>query len=255
MKCSQTNTVLLSSCSFCSSDERGPSLYGSPLINQKLLTLGNRPLSSSSCLPVVVFSHGYGSIRTSSTALSCDLASHGFVLACVEHRDRSACTTVRKIPKPGAPGEYEDEWIPFKMFGVGKKKQTEEFPLRMRQVKLSKMYHVLYTRQRLGSSTAMQVVSALEFYSVLVGKELFVVQVQQRASEVGKALDLLQLLNEGGEVTNMMGERFDWGQFRGRLQLDTAAVMGHSFGGATTVHTLLADRRFKYAACMFLPSK
>ena len=32
------------------------------------------------------------------------------------------------------------------------------------------------------------------------------VQVQQRASEIGKALDLLQLLNEGGEVTNMMGE-------------------------------------------------
>ena len=72
------------------------------------------------------------------------------------------------------------------------------------------------------------------------------VQVQQRASEVGKALDLLQLLNEGGEVTNMMGERFDWGQFRGRLQLDTAAVMGHSFGGSTTVHTIFTDKRFKY---------
>ena len=63
--------------------------------------------------------------------------------------------------------------------------------------------------------------------------------------EVGKALDLLQLLNEGGEVTNMMGERFDWVQFRGRLQLDTAAVMGHSFGGATTIQTLYTDKRFK----------
>ena len=78
------------------------------------------------------------------------------------------------------------------------------------------------------------------------------VQVQQRASEVGKALDLLQLLNEGGEVTNMMGERFDWGQFRGRLQLDTAAVIGHSFGGSTTVHTLFNDKRFKY---VMQPSK
>ena len=80
-------------------------------------------------------------------------------------------------------------------------------------------------------------------------------QVQQRASEIGKALDLLQLLNEGGEVTNMMGERFDWGQFRERLQLDTAAVMGHSFGGSTIVHTLFTDKRFKYAVCVMQPSK
>ena len=77
-------------------------------------------------------------MRTGSTALSCDLASHGFIMACVEHRDRSACTTVRKIPKPGAPGEYEDEWIPLTMVGAGKKKRAEEFPLRMRQVKSSK---------------------------------------------------------------------------------------------------------------------
>ena len=70
-------------------------------------------------------------------------------------------------------------------------------------------------------------------------------QVLQRAAEARKALDLLQLLNEGGEVLNMMGERFDWGQFRGRLQLDTAAIMGHSFGGATTIQTLIDDNRFK----------
>ena len=46
-------------------------------------------------------------------------------------------------------------------------------------------------------------------------------------------------------MTNMMGERFDWGQFRGRLQLNTAAVMGHSFGGATTIQALSEDPRFK----------
>ena len=46
-------------------------------------------------------------------------------------------------------------------------------------------------------------------------------------------------------MTNMMGERFDWGQFRGRLQLNTAAVMGHSYGGTTTLKTLYTDKRFK----------
>ena len=70
-------------------------------------------------------------------------------------------------------------------------------------------------------------------------------QVKQRASEVGKALDLLGLLNEGADVQNMMDVEFDFGQFRGCLDLSTAAVMGHSVGGGTAVQTLLTDKRFK----------
>ena len=69
--------------------------------------------------------------------------------------------------------------------------------------------------------------------------------MNQRACEVGKSLDLLGLLNDGVHVQNMMDLKFDFGQFRGRLDLSTAAVMGHSFGGATTVQTLLTDQRFK----------
>ena len=60
-----------------------------------------------------------------------------------------------------------------------------------------------------------------------------------------KALDLLSLLNEGGEIFNMMGGNYDLGQFKGRLKLDVAAVMGHSFGGATTIQALSEDNRFK----------
>ena len=70
-------------------------------------------------------------------------------------------------------------------------------------------------------------------------------QVLQRASEF---LDFLHLLNEGGDsgvVSNMTGERFHRSQFRGPLQLDTAAVMGHSFSGATMIQTLSEDPQFK----------
>ncbi len=77
-------------------------------------------------------------------------------------------------------------------------------------------------------------------------KYLISVQVKQRAFEVKQSLSLLHLLNDGGEIRNMLegGTTFDYGQFKGRLDVATAAVMGHSFGGATTVQTLSEDSRF-----------
>ena len=108
------------------SDTRCPALYAAPL---------TREMKTTRSHPVIVFSHGVGAIRTSYSALSCELASHGYVLACVEHRDRSACTTVRKIPKPGAPGEYQDEWLSMTYPG-GKLsiKSLRQLPERRRQV-------------------------------------------------------------------------------------------------------------------------
>ena len=71
-------------------------------------------------------------------------------------------------------------------------------------------------------------------------------QVKQRAFDVQQGLNLLHLLNDGGEIRNMLEgcATFDYGQFKGRLDVGTAAVMGHSFGGATTVQTLSEDSRF-----------
>ena len=69
--------------------------------------------------------------------------------------------------------------------------------------------------------------------------------MKQRADEVKKSLDILCLLNEGGEVRNMMVGNYDFKQFKGRMDTSTAAVMGHSFGGGTTVQTLSEDTRFK----------
>ena len=36
--------------------------------------------------PVVIFSHGLSAIKTISSGICCDLASHGYVVASVEHR-------------------------------------------------------------------------------------------------------------------------------------------------------------------------
>ena len=50
-----------------------PALYGAPL-------------KTSTPLPVVMFSHGTGGMRTSYSAVCCDLASHGYLVAAIEHR-------------------------------------------------------------------------------------------------------------------------------------------------------------------------
>jgi len=63
--------------------------------------------------------------------------------------------------------------------------------------------------------------------------------------DVKKALDLLTLLNEGATVHNMMEGNFNFKQFQGSMDLNLVAVMGHSFGGATTIQTLSEDPRFK----------
>ncbi len=69
--------------------------------------------------------------------------------------------------------------------------------------------------------------------------------MKQRADDVKKSLDLLGFLNEGAEVRDMLGGSYDFKQFKGRMDISAAAVIGHSFGGATTLQTLLEDNRFK----------
>ena len=63
---------------------------------------------------------------------------------------------------------------------------------------------------------------------------------------MGQVLDILHLLNEGGDVHDMLGGQFDFTQFKGRLNMELAAVCGHSFGGGTVIQTLSEDPRFRY---------
>ena len=78
-----------------------------------------------------------------------------------------------------------------------------------------------------------------------VGLLILCMQVKKRSSDARRALDVLGLLNEGAPVGNLLGVDLDFGQFKGRLDLNMAGMMGHSFGGATVIQTLSEDQRFK----------
>ncbi|NWU82936.1 PAFA2 acetylhydrolase, partial [Onychorhynchus coronatus] len=75
--------------------------------------------------PLIIFSHGLGAFRTLYSSVCTELASWGFVVAALEHRDHSAATTYFCTAEPG-----REEWIPFQGVPQGQK----EFYFRNKQV-------------------------------------------------------------------------------------------------------------------------
>ena len=85
--------------SVCCTDPYTPALEGAPLFSQSTdastqtttdveggTTYNMKRRSAKTEFPVIVFAHGMGGMRTMSSGICCDLASHGYVVTAVEHR-------------------------------------------------------------------------------------------------------------------------------------------------------------------------
>ncbi|XP_054425437.1 platelet-activating factor acetylhydrolase isoform X2 [Pteronotus mesoamericanus] len=90
----------------------------------------NSPLRTGEKYPLIVFSHGLGAFRTIYSAIGNDLASHGFIVATVEHRDGSASATYY-FNDQSAAEIGNKSWVYLKILRQGE----EQAPLRSTQVR------------------------------------------------------------------------------------------------------------------------
>jgi len=70
-------------------------------------------------------------------------------------------------------------------------------------------------------------------------------QLHTRVAEVKQTLDLVLKLNDDGECTNVLEEDFDPSMFKNTMNISAPVLAGHSYGGATTLMTLVKDPRFQ----------
>ncbi|XP_071143218.1 platelet-activating factor acetylhydrolase-like [Mytilus edulis] len=167
--------------------------------------------------PVVIFSHGIGGNRTCNTTVCCELASQGYIVAAVEHRDGSASMTFQlkedikstvnvsnsNSSQMHRTHSYTEEWMPFDFSPP----RWDDYESRNKQV---------YTR----------------------------------AEECTRALNVLTDLDNGVTILNQLGGNFNLKLFKNLFDLSKVSLVGHSFGGSTTVCALSKDTRFKVGVMM-----
>ena len=77
-------------------------------------------------------------------------------------------------------------------------------------------------------------------------------QLKLRIAEVVRTLNLMEELNKGSNITNVLEDAAEYKLevFKNMMDLSKPILTGHSYGGATTMMTLAQDKRFTQAVVL-----
>ncbi|KAK8139438.1 1-alkyl-2-acetylglycerophosphocholine esterase [Apiospora sp. TS-2023a] len=192
--------------------------------------------------PVVFFSHGLGGTRTVCSAVCGELASHGYVVVAMEHRDGSCARTFVNI----APQESDGANAPT---AECQNDDSRPPPTRIKKKKGGVNYYVVDYLFPEGNTW-----DTAPNNDRGVDTEMRSAQLDMRLAEIREVHRVVGLLNagrgeevardnlrrKGNRGSSSRGlEGVDWAAWKGRLRLDRdVTAMGHSFGGTTTIRLM-----------------
>ena len=194
--------------------------------------------------PVIVFSHGLGGSRTCYSAVCGELASYGFIVIAMEHRDGSGARTFVNLPKDTKTPELAT----MAEINAGNPKQSKKLRGGKTKSKPPNTEHPFYCVDYILPKDNAQDTSPHSAKGVDL--ELRGAQIDLRIAEISEAYYILGLIDggRGQEVAGMNLRKkgniasswrgldgVNWDNWKGRMFLDNVTVMGHSFGGATTI--------------------
>ncbi|KAI0126873.1 platelet-activating factor acetylhydrolase [Xylariales sp. AK1849] len=187
--------------------------------------------------PVIFFSHGLGGSRNVSSIICGEMASNGFIVVAMEHRDGSGARSFVNMP-PST--------------NIADPKILDNV---MDNTRCNNCYLVDYIFPKNNKQ------DALPHNQRGVDHELRDSQIEMRMAEIEEAYYAMQLINsDQGELIMKSNLRrkgnvgssskgldgINWSDWIGRMHLNEVTVMGHSFGGATTVQVIREDARFTW---------
>ncbi|KAL8572853.1 hypothetical protein ACOMHN_011102 [Nucella lapillus] len=222
------------------------------------------PLQTDGPFPLVIFSHGIGGNRTTYTTMCVELASQGFVVAALEHRDGSASMTVclknNHSSSVRVITDHTDHTDPHNIATAAAAAASVAAAAAASDsdITSAQPHHQPHHHNNNNNNSHnhphphdnhhhdfkeewkwFEHVEKWDDFDYRNG------QMYKRAEECRTVLNILTEMNAGTNVHNTLGLTFNTQHFKGRLDLSKVSLIGHSFGGSTCVATLALEPRFK----------
>ena len=194
--------------------------------------------------PVIIFSHGLGGSRLCYSAIYGELASFGFIVVALEHRDGSGARTYVSLPRSMEANKIESSTSELHTNRGGEKGSHAKHIKRGRKQSLNPYYIVDYILPKDNAE------DTLPQNPKGVDHTLREAQIQMRLEEIKEALHVLELINNGygngvaaknlrnkGNIGSSSAglKGINWDDWKNSIFLQNVTIMGHSFGGATSV--------------------